>query len=227
MVESHKIANPVSDPLTLIASESEPPVGRRQRRAAETRVRIFRAATQLIAEHGLANVTVEDITEAADVGKGTFFNYFPTKEHVLGVMAELQSEKIEEAAAAALKGSESIQDILQRMLQRLAGELGRTQGLLASIVSALFASEGVRELIRKALKRNLAIMAKVIDAGQERGEIDTGLDSKVVAVQIVRDCWGTVLMWALLEEGVLADRIDETFQAFWGSIAVGEGKQAL
>ncbi|MDR3723909.1 MAG: TetR/AcrR family transcriptional regulator [Terracidiphilus sp.] len=227
MVKSHKNANPAPDSPRLAVPQVASPVGRRQRRAAETRVRIFRAATQLIADRGLNGVTVEQITEAADVGKGTFFNYFPTKEHVLGVMAELQSAKIEEAAAAALQGNECIHDILQRMVQRLAGELGRTQGLLAGIVSAIFASESVRELIRNAFKRNLAIMAKVIVAGQQRGEIDPELNGKVVATQMVGTCWGTVLMWALLEEGALAGRIDETFQLFWRSIAVGGGKQAL
>ena len=70
-----------------------PALGRRQRRAAETRLTLFRCALELIAERGLPNVTVEDITEAADVGKGTFFNYFETKEHVLGVMARYNSAK--------------------------------------------------------------------------------------------------------------------------------------
>ena len=76
-------------------------MGRRQRRAAETRLRLFRCALQLFAERGFQNVTVEDITEAADVGKGTFFNYFETKDHVLGVMAEIQLGKVREAAARA------------------------------------------------------------------------------------------------------------------------------
>src|ERR1035437_2483428 len=75
--------------------------GRRQRRAAETRLRLFRCALQLIAERGFPNVTVEDITEAADVGKGTFFNYFATKDHVLGVMPEIQLGKMAEARAQA------------------------------------------------------------------------------------------------------------------------------
>ena len=39
-------------------------MGRRQRRAAETRLRLFRCALQLFAERGFANVTVEEITEA-------------------------------------------------------------------------------------------------------------------------------------------------------------------
>src|ERR1039458_2637150 len=70
-----------------------PGTGRRQRRAAETRLSLFRCALQLFAERGFTSVTVEDITEAADVGKGTFFNYFESKDHVLGVMAEIQLGK--------------------------------------------------------------------------------------------------------------------------------------
>ena len=61
-------------------------VGRRNRRAAETRLRLFRCALQLVAERGLPRVTVEDITEAADVGKGTFFNYFESKNHLLATI---------------------------------------------------------------------------------------------------------------------------------------------
>jgi len=56
---------------------------RRQRRSSEIRERLFRAALDLFANKGFLETTVEDITEAADVGKGTFFNYFPSKDHIL------------------------------------------------------------------------------------------------------------------------------------------------
>jgi AcrR family transcriptional regulator len=67
-------------------------VGRRNRRAAETRLRLFRCALQLVAERGLPRVTVEDITEAADVGKGTFFNYFESKNHLLATIVDVSLE---------------------------------------------------------------------------------------------------------------------------------------
>ena len=80
-------------------------MGRRERRAAETRVKLFRRALQLFAKRGFSNVTVEDITDAADVGKGTFFNYFETKDHVLGVMAEIQLGKVREALRSPWKAN--------------------------------------------------------------------------------------------------------------------------
>jgi AcrR family transcriptional regulator len=76
-----------------------PGTGRRERRAAETRLRLFRCALQLFSERGFSNVTVEDITEAADVGKGTFFNYFESKDYVLSVITEIQLGKAAEALA--------------------------------------------------------------------------------------------------------------------------------
>src|SRR3984957_3008421 len=63
---------------------------RRIRRSTELRERLFRAALVLFGKKGYAETTVEDVTEAADVGKGTFFNYFPTKEHILMAFGEMQ-----------------------------------------------------------------------------------------------------------------------------------------
>ncbi len=63
---------------------------RRERRCAETRERIINAALELFSERGVAATTVEDITNAADVGKGTFFNYFPSKEHILAHLCQTQ-----------------------------------------------------------------------------------------------------------------------------------------
>jgi AcrR family transcriptional regulator len=55
-------------------------VGRRDRKKQATRQALRNAALQLVAERGFANVTIEDITEAADVAPRTFFNYFSSKE---------------------------------------------------------------------------------------------------------------------------------------------------
>ncbi len=107
-----------------LASENLPHfqgMGRRQRRAAETRVRLFRCALQLFAERGFPNVTVEDITEAADVGKGTFFNYFESKDHVLGVMAEIQLGKVREAVTLAESGKRTIYSVLHQLFLRIGG----------------------------------------------------------------------------------------------------------
>jgi AcrR family transcriptional regulator len=77
-------------------------LSRRERKKQETRQSMMESALRLFSERGYDATTVKDITDAAGVAKGTFFNYFDTKEAILPAIAACRVEQLE----AAL-GSES------------------------------------------------------------------------------------------------------------------------
>src|SRR5579883_2866610 len=58
-------------------------VGRIGRRRERMRAALIAAATRLFAEKGIEATTIAEIAEAADVGFGTFYNYFDSKDAVL------------------------------------------------------------------------------------------------------------------------------------------------
>ena len=204
-----------------------PPMGRRERRAAETRVKLFRSALQLFSERGFANVTVEEITEAADVGKGTFFNYFETKDHVLGVLAEIQVSKLHEAIEATGKGKKPLRTVLYELVQRLAEEPGRSPGLARTFISSFLASAAVRTTVQGNMRMGRGILAELVASGQERGEIDPRLNKDKVATQFLQMLMGTFLLWSLHEEPPLTEWIENSFQHFWRAVAAPGKKQAL
>jgi AcrR family transcriptional regulator len=59
------------------------PEGLRERKKAATRQALHEAAVRLAAEHGVENLTVEAIADAATVSRRTFSNYFASKEQAL------------------------------------------------------------------------------------------------------------------------------------------------
>ncbi len=214
--------------FTVNSSKNAPflqPNGRRQRRASETRLRLFRCALKLIALYGLANVTVEDITEAADVGKGTFFNYFETKDQVLSVMAEIQLGKVREAVLGTSRGEQTIYAVLRQLAQRLAQEPGRSPGLARAFISSFLASDGVREILKRNMLEGRKAIRGLVAEGQKRGEIRRDLRPGKIALQFLQACIGSVLLWSLHEKPTLAAWIEDSFQHFWRSIAVFNQEQ--
>jgi AcrR family transcriptional regulator len=201
------------------------PPGRRERKRTETRERIFRAAMQLFAQRGFFNTTVEDITEAADVGKGTFFNYFPSKERVFGVLHEIQLSKVEEARAAARAGKLPIQELLRQFMLRIAEEPGRSQLLARSLLTTLFSSEPVRDMVVETMTRGGRILAEVLKLGQERGEIRRDLIPEEMARTFQQSVFGTVLIWSLQPPANLNKRLETTFEIFWTGIRTGKESQ--
>jgi len=67
-----------------------PPGNRFERRRAETRQALVRAARRILAENGDTGVSIQAIAERADVGFGSFYNHFASK-------AELFDEAVVDA----------------------------------------------------------------------------------------------------------------------------------
>jgi|ERR1035437_1031770 AcrR family transcriptional regulator len=72
---------------------------RRERKKIAVRSQILSTAIELFSRRGLDAVTIDEIAAAADVGKGTIYNYFATKEDiVVAFMADLEARMAPEIA---------------------------------------------------------------------------------------------------------------------------------
>ena len=194
---------------------------RRERRSAELRERLFRAALQLFAQKGYSETTVEDITNAADVGKGTFFNYFPSKDHILAAFGQLQIEKLQVAADAAPATKVPIRDFFHNLALDVVSEPARNPAMVRVLVQANLSSEPVRKTMRDIHSKATELLARIVKVGQDRGEIRKDLHSLEIAQTIRQSLLGALLIWSLYGDGSLESRIETVIDVLWNGLAAG------
>jgi len=194
-------------------------VSRRERRSAELRERLFRAALALFASKGYAETTVEDITEAADVGKGTFFNYFPSKEHILMAFGEMQLGKLESVINDARRSDQPMREVLRNLVMRMTEEPIRNPSIVRALLQANLSSVPVRGEMLRIHDRNRALMGQLIGHGQQRGEIRTDLPAEEIAQVWRQTIFGTLMFWSLVGDASLAARIEMSMRLLWEGIA--------
>jgi AcrR family transcriptional regulator len=198
------------------------PLGRRERRRLETREKLYRTAMELFAKRGYFETTTEDITEAADVGQGTFFNYFPTKSHVLLALSEKQLGKVHAAAEAAERAETSVREVFGRFIHSIVEELAKSQALARSLLTIFVSEKDVRVLMGNTLTAGRDGIARICEIGQQRGELRQDRKAADLAMTFQRNVLGTLLIWTMQGKSDLHVWLDKTLTDFWDMAAAAK-----
>jgi AcrR family transcriptional regulator len=101
-------------------------VGRRERNKQQKLDRITAAARELFTEHGVDEVTTQQIADKADIGTGTLFLYAKTKSELLLLV---QNSSYADALTRGRVAAESTTDVLEAVIAivRPVVECNRTQ----------------------------------------------------------------------------------------------------
>ena len=194
----------MNEPQGQLAGPAEvAPLGRRERHKVEIRERLFRAAIDLYMTRGIQATTVADITEAADVGKGTFFNYFPTKEHIVAEHYGRQTRHVE-AALKAIRGGESYRDAMSRLRSQVWRE-ARSPAFTRSFLLALVSNQAVFDMALPHLETTRRINAELITIGQQQGEVRNDFEASELARALQHLAFGSALFWLCRTESPLEE----------------------
>src|SRR5262245_17561894 len=115
-------------------------VGLRERKRIANRERILTEAIALFAERGIESVTVDEIAAAADIGKGTVYNYFKAKEDIIvAFLLDADREPLAampRLAAEAASAADALDAACWSLLENKAEYHGFVRAFLARLVSA-------------------------------------------------------------------------------------------
>jgi AcrR family transcriptional regulator len=198
----------------------------RERKKGATKERIYREALELFRRQGFAHTTVEEIAEAAEVSKGTFFNYFETKEAVLHLLGERQ-------AAATARALASVRDDLrlntrrklERMLEALiaTAEADRELTCLAVFKLAKAPEAALADPYRNQVRQAVTSLMR---EGQRYGEVARRHDPEWLSSAITGIYFQQIFEWcAAPQPGALRLRVNDMIEMLWrGVVGSGEGE---
>lgn len=147
-------------------------VTQRRHREREARVSsILDAALKVFTTRGLHDGTMEEIAEAAELGKATLYYYFPSKETILSALVEKTIEHHFDGIREAAQGASNPLEAASAIIRGFAANYERTPDLFRLFYMALLApSDDVapavhafamyhrewRELLQDDIKASLA-----------------------------------------------------------------------
>ena len=157
---------------------NEQPTGKREAGKLARRDGLYDAAVTLFREQGYEHTTVDQIARRAGVAKGTFFNYFPTKDAVLRYMGEREIGRL--GAASLAGGSTSAVGNLKRFMAALATGMERDRELVKLILARGMTAPDIMcgDAGGFSVQPTTSLL---IRRAQHLGEINRGLDPDTLA----------------------------------------------
>ncbi|MGH1287582.1 TetR/AcrR family transcriptional regulator [Bacillus toyonensis] len=169
----------------------------RETRKKELKELIFLKAVQLFQERGYENVTVQDITTACGIAKGTFFNYFPKKEHILLFLGDSQIELWNES----LKTYANVENPKERIKLVLGDLLDRFTGhgeLMNHAVFEIIKSNYLVENELKSIHQLQECLSSIITEAKETGTLHSPWDTNIITSTIMSTYFYTLMSHSLL-----------------------------
>lgn len=132
---------------------------------------ILDAAARVFAEKGFYAAKVEEIASRAGVGKGTVYEYFPSKEALFRAMLKAGMQSYLAAVRRRLKNPTSARGALEQIALAHAGFV-QEKGALARLIAdeQIGLDPRAREWLCRMRERKLEAVARVIARGMEEGE---------------------------------------------------------
>ena len=185
-----------------------------EQRRAQTRKKIIRAAKKLFDKQGFESTSVDQIVKAADVAKGTFYQYYSTKVDVLADLTRDEGAEKTRAVLEAVAGGAQAIPVLEQYIQALCvwfeGHEKIAEALIFSSLKTIGQEENLDQLHYS--RRFLVALFKLAqEHGELRDDVAPGELAKIIGGALIV----SVLGWSKNPvPGSLVNSMRETLKIF-------------
>jgi TetR/AcrR family fatty acid metabolism transcriptional regulator len=170
----------------IAAAENAPVESSRRRSASDKRAIILDAATTVFARTGYHGSRVSDIAREAGIAYGLVYHYFKNKEEILDTIFQERWSGFLEAVEAIADGPNSTEDkLLSIAALILNAHRVRPDWVRVLVFEIQRSSRFAQPEQLKAVGRLFQTVARILRAGQQRGELRGDLDPDIACYVFV------------------------------------------
>ncbi|MDL4775143.1 TetR/AcrR family transcriptional regulator [Actinomadura xylanilytica] len=133
---------------------------------------ILRGGREVFGSIGFAAATIGDLAAAADIGKGTFYLYYESKDHLLGALWERYVDAIASTAQDILEEGGDWWPTLDRLFTELVGHAVRNADLHSIVYGS--ANAKALEICKQANQRVIDLICEYVGRGARAGALQAG-----------------------------------------------------
>jgi AcrR family transcriptional regulator len=201
-------------------------LGKRERNKRARKESLYSVAIDLFRRQGFDETRVEEITQAAGVAKGTFFNYFPTKEDILLYITERHMSRLgatlNNGTGARLSREQSTIEAIKFLMHTLADSLEEDRDLVGLAVDKAMKIAHLAPATHKGRFSFQGLIAILVARGQRSGEIQPEIDPELVAQMLEGLYYQQLVLWC--QQGFafdLGERLDQVVDVLVTGIGTG------
>ncbi|NIJ12965.1 TetR/AcrR family transcriptional repressor of nem operon [Saccharomonospora amisosensis] len=170
-------------------------------RTSDSRERIVRASARLFLSRSYGAVSVDELCAAAEVRKGSFYHFFPSKAELAKAVIDLHTDALVarlransgSGPAQRLRGvADAVGAIQSRFEEKFGRIVGCPFGNLAAELSTV--DEGLRDRLASAFGRWEREFAELCHRAREAGALRDGVDPDRLAHSMLALAQGQILL---------------------------------
>jgi AcrR family transcriptional regulator len=213
----------------------ERPMSLRERKKLRTRQELADTALKLFTEHGFDAITLDQLADAVEVSKRTFFRNFTSKEDVaFAAGTELWQAVLRSAAERPLTGPVLLllRDAMTGAVRAMDRQAGADRDPWSRRFAAMMQINRTTPALRAyglaycaGISRQLAsVLARRLDLPGDDLTLRMLVDVAIAAWHLAADDWYRTGTGQPPAAGTLAQRLEETFAAIPSCLALSAGR---
>jgi len=161
----------------------------------EAKKTILRTASDIFAQKGLHETTMEDVAEKLGVSKGAVYQYFPSKDVLFQELCGNASKKIEEMLRTHFTGA-TLREAAENYIDAEFDRWEKGQMLMFEAIAEAPRNAGIKKVVSSNYSATTRVLADFLEGLKHEGKLRDGIDTVAAARFLIA-----------LRHGVLVSRV--------------------